>query len=323
MKARFTVILAAIAPWLASPALLSAQELRFNSVQLLTNREAVLKLAAPAGTNYRVEFSTNLPDWNSWLSFSGTSTFLQHTDSAAPYAVQRFYRASPLAATNVVTGDHLVTSDGDVVFRSVAHAGFVMSWQGKMIYNDPTNATLYQSFPRADLILISHDHGDHFNSTTVEAVRTANTRIVVPQYVYNNNLSAAQRALAIVLTNGASTNILGLTVEAVPAYNGNHPVGRGNGYVLTIGGKRIYMSGDTGNIAEMRALQNIDVAFLCMNYPYTMVAADATNAVRAFRPKVVYPYHFRDQSGTTTNAGVFKQWLGSDLGIEVRLRKWY
>jgi L-ascorbate metabolism protein UlaG (beta-lactamase superfamily) len=100
-------------------------------------------------------------------------------------------------------------------------------------------------------------------------------------------------------------------------------LGTGNGYVLTLGGKRIYLSGDTGDIADMHALQNIDVAFVCMNSPYTMLTTEATNAVRAFRPPVVYPYHYRNQDGTTGNAALFKQQLGSDLGIEVRLRKWY
>jgi L-ascorbate metabolism protein UlaG (beta-lactamase superfamily) len=146
--------------------------------------------------------------------------------------------------------------------------------------------------------------------------------IVVPQAVYNS-LTTVQKTLAVILTNGASTNLLGLTVQAVPAYNANHALGSGNGYVVTIGGRRIYASGDTGNISEMRALQDIDVAFVCINQPFTMTVNEATNAVRAFRPKVVYPYHYRDQSGTVTNAAAFKQRLGNDLGIEVRLRKWY
>jgi L-ascorbate metabolism protein UlaG (beta-lactamase superfamily) len=110
----------------------------------------------------------------------------------------------------------------------------------------------------------------------------------------------------------------------VYAFNSNHsPLGFGNGYVLTIADKRIYISGDTGDAPEIRALTNIDVAFLCMNIPFTMTAKDATNAVRAMRPKVVYPYHYRDQSNAITNAATFKKWLGTDLGIEVRLRAWY
>ena len=155
--------------------------------------------------------------------------------------------------------------------------------------------------------------------------KQTNTIIIVPQSVYTG-LSAAQKTNAIVLTYGGSTNVMGLTVEAVHAYNNSgtiyHPLGSAVGYVLTIGGQRIYFSGDTGNVPEIRALPSIDVAFLCMNMPFTMTANDATNAVRAFRPRIVYPYHYREGSSTTTNAAYFKKALGTDLGIEVRLRKW-
>jgi L-ascorbate metabolism protein UlaG (beta-lactamase superfamily) len=112
-------------------------------------------------------------------------------------------------------------------------------------------------------------------------------------------------------------------IEAVPAYNANHTLGLCNSYVLNLGGKRIYVSGDTGNTSEMRGLTNIDVAFLCMNQPFTMTVNDATNAVRAFRPRVVYPYHYRNSDGSLNNANQFKQLLGRNDGIEVRLRNWY
>ena len=251
-------------------------------------------------------------------------TTLQHTDAAAPYQASRAYRALQLPGTTNFTGDHLATTNGDVIFHPIGHASLVMTWNGKTIHCDPTNgAAAYQTFPRPDLILVTHDHGDHFSSTTLDAVRGPNTILVVPGFIYSNSLSAAQKAIAVMLPNGASASLLGLTVEAVPAYNSNHPLGRGNGYVLTLGGRRIYLSGDTGNTAEMRSLPNIDVAFLCMNIPFTMTPAEATNAVRAFRPNVVYPYHYRDQNGALTNAGYFKQLLGTDPAIEVRLRKWY
>ena len=109
----------------------------------------------------------------------------------------------------------------------------------------------------------------------------------------------------------------------MPAYNSNHPLGTGNGYVLTIGGKRIYMSGDTGDITEMRLLPNIDVAFVCMNVPFTMNITNAASAVRDFRPKVIYPYHYKNQDGTFADLNEFKRRVAQDLGIEVRLRKWY
>lgn len=297
---------------------------QFTGIQRLTNKEIALTLNAPTGLNYRIDAATNPPVWNALITLPARSTTsLQHTDSAAPYLNARYYRAEQLTGTNVFTGDHLATTNGDVVIHPIGHASFVMQWQGKTIYNDPTNgAAPYLGLPRADLILVSHTHGDHFSSNTIDAVRGSNAVIIAPQLVYNA-LTAAQKAIAIVLTNGALTNVMGLTVEAVPAYNTNHPRGEGNGYVLTIGGQRLYVSGDTGNTLEMRQLPSIDVAFVCMNQPFTMTVNEATNAVRAFRPKVVYPYHYRDQSGTVTNATVFKQRLGTDLGIEVRLRKWY
>jgi L-ascorbate metabolism protein UlaG (beta-lactamase superfamily) len=116
---------------------------------------------------------------------------------------------------------------------------------------------------------------------------------------------------------------MGMTIEAVPAYNDNHPRGNGNGYVVTIGGKRIYISGDTGNTPEMRALPNIDVAFLCVNLPFTMSVTDAAGALRAFRPRVVYPYHYRNSGGTFSDLEALRQMIGTDLGIELRARRWY
>jgi L-ascorbate metabolism protein UlaG (beta-lactamase superfamily) len=307
--------------------LLQGQTLpRFTPPRLFTNREIGLTLATTNGVNYRIDTSPDASLWSPWITLTGAVPSLSLTDSAAPYLRQRLYRAEQLPGSNVFTGDHLTTAEGDVVIRPMGHATFVMKWQGKMIYNDPTNgAPPYAGFPRADLILVSHDHGDHFSSSTLDAVRTSNTVIVVPNYVYTNvnGLSAAQRTLAVVLTNGASTNLLGLTITAVPAYNANHPVGRGNGYVLTLGGKRLYMSGDTGDIPETRALTNIDVAFLCMNVPFTMDHTNAASVVRAFRPAVVYPYHYKNQNGSFPDLNDFKRRVGQDLGIEVRLRKWY
>ncbi len=223
----------------------------------------------------------------------------------------------------MVPGDHLVTGDGEVVIQPRNHATFVMQWNGKMIYFDPASTASYAGLPKADLILLTHNHSDHFSTASIDAVRGPGAVIIAPQTTYNS-LTPAQRAIATVLGYGASMNVQGMAVEAVFAYNSYHsPLGFGNGYVLTIGGRRIYISGDTSNAPEIRTLTNIDVAFICMNQPYTMTVAEATNVVRAIRPKVVYPYHYRDSNGATANASVFKQWLGTDLGIEVRLRSWY
>ena len=303
------------------------QSFDISGVQRLTNQEVVLRLSVPPG-RYRLESAGNLPEWSGLVTFPTNPTgSLVYTDSAAPYLDARYYRAVQLEDAQVVAGDHLVTTNGDVVMQPRNHATFVMHWDGKMIYNDPVPTASYSGLPKADLILISHSHGDHFSTTSIDAVKGPGAIIIAPKTVYSL-LTASQKSNAIVLgytsTNVTTTNVLGLTVEAVYAANSNHsPPGFGNGYVITLGGKRIYISGDTGNAPEIRALTNIDVAFLCMNLPYTMTVSEATNVVRAMRPKVVYPYHYQDQSGSTANAAAFKKQLGTDPGIEVRLRKWY
>ncbi len=249
-----------------------------------------------------------------------------YTDSAAPFLSTRYYRVEQLTNSNFITGDHVVTTNGDVTIHPLYHASVLLSWNGKAVYVDPDDDAAYEptylGLPKADLILVTHTHGDHFSSGKIENLRQAHTKIIVPQAVFNG-LSTAQKTNGIVLTNGASTNVMDLKVEAVPAYNANHPVGSGNGCVITIGGQRFYFSGDTGNVPEIRALPSIDVAFLCMNTPFTMTANEATNVIRIMQPRVVYPYHYRNSGGSTTNAAYFKQALGTDLGIEVRLRKWY
>ena len=302
----------------------------FGPLQRLTNREVMLRLSASNGVNYRIDASTNLPasEWDRLVTVAATGTNLQHTDSGAPFIRERYYRAEQLpSGTNVFTGDHLATTNGDVIIHPLYHASFVMSWNGKIIYNDPDDdaqfASRYQGMPKADLILISHEHGDHYSVGQINAVRGSNAVIIVPQQVYNRSDFAALRSIAIPLAYGVSTNVIGLSVQAVPGYNGNHAFGNNNGYIITIGGKRIFTSGDSGNTAEFRAMTNIDVAFLCMNLPFTMSASDATNCVRAFRPKVVYPYHYREGTSNTNNSSTFKNLLGTDLGIEVRLRSWY
>ena len=300
------------------------QPFQFTGVRQTSNREIVLSVSAPPGRAYRIESALGLPEWHGLYTFpTNAATSLQYTDSAASYLAARYYRAVRLEGSNIVSGDHLVTNDGEVVIQPRNHATFVMQWNGKMIYCDPVPTASYTGLPKADLILITHSHSDHFNTATIDTVRGAGAAIIAPLTVYTS-LTPAQKAIATVLGYGESTNVQGVAVDALYAYNSYHsPLGFGNGYVLTIGGSRIYISGDTGNAPEIRALTNIDVAFVCMNQPYTMTVAEATNAVRAIRPKVVYPYHYRDASGAISNAATFKQWLGTDLGIEVRLRSWY
>jgi L-ascorbate metabolism protein UlaG (beta-lactamase superfamily) len=224
---------------------------------------------------------------------------------------------------------------GSLTIRPITHASFVMSYAGKTIYVDPDGAaSLYAGIPKADYILITHSHSDHFDSATITAVMNTNVKIIAPQAVYNA-MSVALRNLTTVLDYNAGTpapdnlDLLDesfsflFNVQAVPAYNANHPFGQGNGYVVTIDEKRIYISGDTGAQPELRALENIDIAFVCMNQPFTMTVADAVSLVNDIEPAIVYPYHYRNQDGTLGNSIAFKNLMSVDFSIEVRLRKWY
>lgn len=302
--------------WMLSMCLAGDASLRFGPLQRLTNGETVLTLRTSAGVTCRVDVSSSLVEWIPLVSLPGAAT-VQHLDSGAPFVPQRFYRA---VLTNVVPGDFLMTTSGPTIIRPGNHAGLTLLWSNQAIYVDPVT-NVYAGLPKATLILLTHEHGDHLNNTTLSAViDPAQGQIVAPQTTYNN-LSASLRAVAQVLTNGGVLQTRGLTIEAVPAYNlssSYHPLGRGNGYVITVGGRRIYITGDTDNTPELRALTNIDVAFVCMRPPYCMSVTDAAQAVRAFRPRVVYPYHYL---GNDVN--LFKQLVGTDLGIEVRLRAWY
>ena len=209
------------------------------------------------------------------------------------------------------------------------HASLVLTANGKTIYVDPAGgAELFKGLATPDYILITDIHGDHFDPTTLDAVKSANTTLVVPQAVADK-LSASEKESIVILKNGDKTVQSGITINAIPMYNlpetpdSRHTKGRGNGYLLNIGGKNIYLSGDTEDIPEMRSLKNIDVAFVCMNLPYTMDINQAADAVLAFKPKIVYPYHYRGQNGLSdTNA--FKQIVDAkNPRIEVRLRNWY
>ena len=295
---------------------------RFESIQSEADGSVQLRLSSAAGNYERIEVSTDLNAWTALATARSTGE-VRHTDAGASFHDVRYYRAVRVEEPAPLTGDHLSTTEGDLVIHPINHASFVMRWNGRMIYNDPVGGSgPYAGLASPDLVLVSHTHGDHFHAVTLNALVQAGTTIVAPQAVYTA-MPDSLRALTTVLTNGASASLFGLTVEAVPAYNANHPRGSGNGYVLTLGGRRIYMSGDTGDVAEMRALADIDVAFLCMNLPFTMSINQAASAVRDFRPGVVYPYHYRNQDGSFANLGNFKTMVGTDVEIEIRLRTWY
>jgi len=215
--------------------------------------------------------------------------------------------------------DDIPTSAGTVKITPIQHASFVMEAGGKVIYVDPAQGN-FDGRAKADLILITDIHGDHMAPKIIAGLQKPGTVILAPEAVAKTVTDAK------VIRNGETQQIGAWKIEAVPMYNLKrgpsegkfyHDKGRGNGYVLTYGGKRIYISGDTEGIPEMRALKNIDVAFVCMNLPYTMTPEEAADAVRAFHPKAVYPYHYKG-----SDVKVFEKALEGS-GVEVRLRNWY
>lgn len=210
------------------------------------------------------------------------------------------------------------TSAGVVKITPIQHASLLIEAGGQTIQVDPTARGNYDGLPpAAGLILITDIHGDHMDPQMVSKLSKSGTVVMAPK------AAADKLSGAIVISNGEAKNFGKWKIDAVPMYNINaqrkqyHEKGRGNGYILTYGGMRFYISGDTEGTPEMKALQNIDVAFVCMNLPYTMPPEEAAEAVRAFHPKIVYPYHYGK-----SDLSVFEKALAGS-GIEVRIRNWY
>ncbi len=218
--------------------------------------------------------------------------------------------------------DVFPTSQGDLKITFIGHGTLMLEWAGKVIHVDPvSNLADYSSMrlPKADLILITHEHGDHLDDRAIGLLRRPDTPLIITAKV------AEKTKLGVIMKNGQTLTIEGIKIEAVPAYNivqmrsantPYHPKGDGNGYILNLGDKRIYIAGDTENTPEIKALKNIDVAFLPMNLPYTMTPEMVADAARAFKPKVLYPYHF----GSTDTAQLVRL-LKDQPEIEVPIRK--
>jgi L-ascorbate metabolism protein UlaG (beta-lactamase superfamily) len=223
------------------------------------------------------------------------------------------------------TGDSYDTETGKITIHPISHASFVMTTPAMVIYVDPVGeASAYSAHPAPDLILITHEHGDHYNADTLAALAGDDTKLVTNPAVYDK-LPEALKAKASAIANGESTAVDGLEISAIPAYNTTegrlqyHPKGRDNGYVLTIDGRRVYVAGDTEDIPEMRALEDIYIAFVPMNLPFTMDVDQAASAVAEFKPAYVYPYHYRD-----SDPQAFADKVGqSGAGTEVVMGPWY
>lgn len=225
--------------------------------------------------------------------------------------------------------DQLNTEKGPLLIQPVFHSAVVLTWNHKTIYVDPYGGgKAYEGLVAPDLVLITDIHPDHLDLKTLEAINTSKAGFIVPRAVADK-LPETLKAKAVVVENGKEIMQQGISIAAIAMYNlpespdAKHPKGRGNGYVLTLGGKKVYLSGDTGDIPEMRSLKQIDVAFVCMNLPYTMDINQAAGAVLEFKPKLVYPYHYRGKDGLSDTEAFKKLVNAGDTGIEVRLRNWY
>jgi L-ascorbate metabolism protein UlaG (beta-lactamase superfamily) len=246
-----------------------------------------------------------------------------------PYIVIALLLFASAALAQLPIADKMKTANGSLTIQPITHGSVVLTWNNVTMYVDPYGGgQLYQGIAAPDLILITDIHGDHLNPETLAAIETGKAAIIAPQAVIDQ-LPENLKGKASALANGDKMEKSGVEITAVPMYNlpddkdARHSKGRGNGYVLTLGGKRIYISGDTEDIPEMRALKSIDVAFVCMNLPYTMDINQAADAVLEFKPKVVYPYHYRGQGGLADVEGFKKLVNAGSKSIDVRLRNWY
>lgn len=230
--------------------------------------------------------------------------------------------AAAAATETTLEGDAIDTPDGKLVIHPVQHASLVLGWHDQAFYIDPVGgADLYKGLPAATAVIITHGHPDHFDVPTLQAIAVGGIPLIVTKEVFDK-LPAELQANAKAMANGDEGMLNAISIAAIPAYNTSpdkqqyHPQGVGNGYLLKFGGKIVYIAGDTEGTPEMQALKNIDIAFVPMNLPYTMSVEDAAKAINAFKPAIVYPYHYKGSDVSKLDA------LVEDT-TEVRLGKWY
>jgi len=223
-------------------------------------------------------------------------------------------------AENTFETDVFKTAAGKLEITFIGHGTLMFTFGGKIIHVDPFSRLAdYSKQPQADMILLTHEHRDHLDLKALDSLRTDKTKIILTKNC------AQQVKGGIIMQNGDVKTVDGLKIEAVPAYNlvhmrsegvPFHPKGNGNGYVITFSDIRIYVAGDTENIPEMKQLKNIDVAFLPMNLPYTMTPEMVADAARAFKPKVLYPYHYGK-----TDPSKLVELMQDTPQVEIRIRK--
>ncbi len=221
------------------------------------------------------------------------------------------------------------TSSQTLEVQPILHGTLVLTYNDITIYVDPYGgAKAFENIAPADIVLITDIHGDHLNMTTLNDIKVDDAQFITPQAVADKLPSELKQNLNV-LNNMDSLIVKGISIRAIPMYNlpeseeSRHPKGRGNGYILTIDNQKIYISGDTEDIVEMRQLKNIDIAFICMNLPYTMDIHQASSAVLDFKPKTVYPYHYRGKP-EMSDIKAFKKLVNTkDNSIQVVLKDWY
>ena len=247
-----------------------------------------------------------------------------------------FMAAALPAAAQVTGSDHMSTSDGTVDLVLIQHAAIRFDWKDQHVFTDPAPignaqgdaaAAPYKAMPKPTLILVTHVHGDHFSAPVLEAIAGEGTVIVAPQIV-RDAMPASLQAKTRVMKNGDKAMFGPVGVEAVPMYNVSpdklkfHQKGVGNGYVLTFANKRVYVAGDTEETPETANLPNIDIAFIPINTPYTQDVAAAAKWVKDFKPRIVFPYHYRNQDGSTSDMAAFLNQVGNASLVRLRNR-WY